>query len=488
MWAGDRAQEEKIVLQTVDVGRRSLESYRGIAPDDQLDELRRLAEPLRGARLLEINATPYGGGVSELLRSGIPLLNDLGLVADWKVIGGEAQFFDATKALHNALQGAVVSLSPAQRAAYLEASERNARLMDEAYDFVVVHDPQPAAIPALRGRGAARWIWRCHIDTSAPNPDAWALLRPYLAEYDAAIFTLADFVPPDLPTPRLQLVPPAIDPLSPKNLPLPDSLTRAVLAWIGIDLERPLVTQISRFDPWKDPLGVIAAYRLARERVPALQLVLAGSMALDDPEGWSVYERIAHEAANDRLIHVFTNLTGVGNVEVNALQGRSDLIIQKSLREGFGLVVSEAMWKGTPVVAGRTGGIPLQMADGVGGELVDDVEECAAAMVRLLERPEEGRRLGAAGRERVRQQFLLPRLLLDEVRLLRDLASGAAPHAQVVGRAVDPVCGMTVTDPGTAPSVMHAGQQYRFCSEDCRRDFEARPERYLPRPSPVRES
>lgn len=467
------------MLQQVDVGERSLESYRGIAPDEQLDELQRLGDRLRGARLLEINATPYGGGVSELLRSGIPLLNDLGLVADWKIIGGEAEFFDATKALHNALQGAPQSLGPEQRAAYLETSERNARLMEESYDFVVVHDPQPAAIPALRGRGSARWIWRCHIDTSAPNPDAWELLRPYLAEYDAAIFTMAEFVPPDWPTPRLELIPPAIDPLSPKNLALPDSLARGVLSWVGVELQRPLVTQVSRFDPWKDPLGVIDAYRLAREQVPQLQLVLAGSMALDDPEGWSVYERIAAEARTDRLIHVFTNLTGVGNVEVNALQAVSDVVIQKSLREGFGLVVSEAMWKGTPVVAGRAGGIPLQMADGVGGYLVDSVEECAAALVRLLAEPDEARRLGAAGRDRVRNQFLLPRLLLDQLRLLDGLAAPQPRAAEPDARKVDPVCGMTLTSPQATAEARHGDQTYRFCSEDCRREFERRPERYL---------
>lgn len=468
------------MLQQVDVGRRSLDAYRGIAPDEQLDELRRLAEPLRGARLLEVNATPYGGGVSELLRSAIPLLNDLGLVADWKIIGGEPAFFDATKALHNALQGAPDSLTAAQRAAYLAASQRNAQLLEESYDFIVVHDPQPAAIPALRGRGNARWIWRCHIDTSSPNADAWALLRPYLAEYDAAVFTMAEFVPPDLPTARLELIPPAIDPLSPKNLALPDSLARAVLGWIGVDLQRPLVTQVSRFDPWKDPLGVIAAYRLARERVPQLQLVLAGSMALDDPEGWSVYERIVAEAQRDRLIHAFTNLTGIGNVEVNALQVVSDVVIQKSLREGFGLVVSEAMWKGTPVVAGRAGGIPLQMADGAGGYLVDGVEACADALVRLLSDPDGAMRLASAGRERVRQQFLMPRLLLDEVRLLRDLSAGRPEPQRNAGAMTDPVCGMTVTDPDAAPTARHAGQRYRFCSEDCRQEFEARPERYSP--------
>lgn len=466
------------MLEKVDVGSRQLERYRGVAPDEQVDQVRRLAEPLRGARLLEVNATPYGGGVSELLRSCIPLLNDVGLIADWKVIGGEGEFFSATKALHNALQGAKGEISADHRRAYLETSARNASLLEESYDFIIIHDPQPVAIPALRGRGEAAWIWRCHIDTSAPDPEAWALLRPYLAEYDVAVFTMADFVPADVPAKRIVLIPPAIDALSPKNLSLPDGLARDVLGWIGVDVGRPLVTQVARFDAWKDPLGVIAAYRLARAEVPSLQLVLAGSMALDDPEGWSVYREIQREAGADPDIHVFTNLTGVGNIEINALQSESDVVVQKSLREGFGLVVSEAMWKETPVVAGRAGGIPLQMADEVGGYLVDDVEECAAAIVRLLGAPDEARRLAAAGRRRVRQQFLLPRLLLDELKVLNDLAVGREIRRDL-SASTDPVCGMTVSDRDAAPHASAAGLTFWFCSEGCRRDFEGRPARYV---------
>jgi trehalose synthase len=409
------------MLQQVDVGARSIGAYAGVAPDDILSEVERIANDLRGVRVLHLNATPYGGGVSELLRSIVPLLDDLGVAADWRIISGDDTFFDATKALHNGLQGAPAGLTEAQRTAFLTWTGENARQMASEYDVVVVHDPQPAGIPAVRGRGRARWIWRCHIDTSGANQEAWALLRPLLADYDAAVFTMPEFVPADLPVERVEIIPPAIDPLSPKNLTLPEGLARAVLGWIGIELDRPLVTQVSRFDPWKDPLGVIAAYRLVRERHPQLQLALVGSMALDDPQGWSVYEQIHAAIRGDPLIHVFTNLSGVGNVEVNAFQRLSDVVIQKSIREGFGLVVSEAMWKGTPVVAGRAGGIPLQMADGVGGILVGSVEEAAAAIVQLLDEPALAEDLGRRGHERVRERFLLPRLLLDELRLLRSL-------------------------------------------------------------------
>ena len=463
------------MLQAVDVGERTLTSYEGVAPQETLESLRAVADGLRGLRVLHLNATPYGGGVAELLRSGIPLLNDLGLVADWKIITGEGRFFDVTKAIHNGLQGAERTLDEDERAAYRATSESNAAQLEEEYDVVFVHDPQPAAIPSLRGKGGARWIWRCHIDTAVPNPDTWAFLRPYLAVYDAAVFTLAEFAPPDLPVQHVEIIPPAIDPLSPKNRDLDDATARDILDWIGVDADRPLVTQVSRFDPWKDPLGVIAAYRQARELEPELQLALAGSMALDDPEGWEIYRDILAEASEDPLIHVFTNLTGVGNIEVNAFQRVSDVVVQKSIREGFGLVVSEAMWKGTPVVAGRAGGIPLQMADDAGGLLVDTVDECGRGIVELLADRRSAARLAERGRERVRQHFLLPRLLLNELLLVAELASGTPPGARRANR--DPVCGMVVET--TAVSERYRDEDYRFCSQACRMRFRRRPEHYV---------
>ena len=464
------------MLQSVDVGERSLDAYRGVAPDAIVERLRAEADGLRGARVLHINATPYGGGVSELLRSTVPLLNDLGLIADWRIISGDEAFFEATKAIHNGLQGARDDLTETQRDAYLTNAQRNAKQLEERYDFVFVHDPQPAALLPFHGKDDARWIWRCHIDTSEPHPGVWAFIRDVLGEYDAAIYTMSDFVAPDLPVARVEVIPPAIDPLSPKNMELPPATAREVLEWVGVHPERPLVTQVSRFDPWKDPLGVIAAHRLVREQVPGLQLVLAGSMALDDPEGWRVYHQISDEAAGDPEIHLLTNLTGVGNVEVNALQRLSDVIVQKSLREGFGLVVSEALWKGTPVVAGRAGGIPLQMADGVGGALVDTVEECAHAIAALLGDRDRATLAGEAGRRRVREHFLIPRLVLNELCLLSALAPGKPRPAAPTER--DPVCGMAITS-GDAASANHAGVRYAFCSETCRARFVDHPERFV---------
>lgn len=410
------------MLRDVAVGRWPLEAYRDIVPEAILDELHEHARTLRGARIAQINATAYGGGVSELLRSCVPLLRDLGLEVEWKVISGSQEFFRVTKAIHNGLQGAPGSLSNADRGAYLDNAEENAESLELNYDFVIVHDPQPAALPTILGRGDARWVWRCHIDTSEPNADTWAFLRPYLEQFDAAIFTMDEFVPPDMPIKRVEAIAPAIDPLSPKNLELDIGTATQILDWIGVDMPARLITQVSRFDAWKDPLGVLAAYRLVREEIPELQLALVGSMALDDPEGWEIYEQVTAHAADDPLIHLYTNLTGVGNVEVNAFQRLSEVIVQKSLREGFGLVVSEALWKQTPVVAGRAGGIPMQMPDGVGGMLVDSVEECASAILKLLSDRDLAAALGASGREHVRENYLLPRLLMEELRLLATLA------------------------------------------------------------------
>jgi trehalose synthase len=413
------------MLQKVTVGRWSLDAYDVLAPEEIMQELREHAHALKGARILHVNATSYGGGVSELLRSSVPLLRDLGLTVDWKVIGGDEDFFHATKALHNALQGAPRGLSDAEQAAYMRCVQENAATLDGGYDFIIIHDPQPAGLLEAHGKGSAHWVWRCHIDTSEPNPDAWRFLEPLLGGFDAAVFTMPEFVPPDFPVQRVEAIAPAIDPLSPKNIDLDPAMASQILDWIGVEVPGRLVTQVSRFDQWKDPLGVIAAYRLVREEIGDLQLALVGSMALDDPEGWDVYRQVSEVAEREELIHVYTNLTGVGNVEVNAFQRLSEVVVQKSIREGFGLVVSESLWKGTPVVAGRAGGIPLQMPDGTGGMLVQSVEECATAMLELLNDRELAEQLGQSGREHVREHFLLPRLLMEELRLLATLDSGA---------------------------------------------------------------
>ena len=411
------------MFETVYIATHSIAPYRDSAGLEAVAEIRELAKPLQGARVLHVNATSFGGGVAEILRTEIPLLRDLGVDAEWKTLVGEYDFFAITKAIHNGLQGADRELSLYERDTYLEHAERHAKALENNYDLIVAHDPQILPLLQFRGRGTSKWIWRCHLDTSQPNQDVWDFVRPLLQGYDATIFTLEQFVPQDIPVERTAIIPPAIDPESPKNIDLGRALTRGVLTWLGVNIQAPLIAQVSRFDPWKDPLGVIAAYKIARREIPSLQLALVGSMASDDPEGFEIYEEVQRVAKEQAGIHVFTNLTGAGNIEVNAFQRLSDVIIQKSIREGFGLTVSEALWKGTPVVAGRAGGIPLQMEDGAGGFLVDSPEECAERTVWLLNHPTESAVLGVRGRELVRERFLITRLIADELRLYASLLS-----------------------------------------------------------------
>ncbi len=417
------------MLQRVDVAPRAPDGYEPIVGTGVVEAVRSAAVPLQGRRVAHVNATAYGGGVSELLRSLVPLYRGLGIDCEWLVIPGTPRFFEVTKRLHNALQGEPGRLSRRVRDAYLEHSRAVASMLESRYDLIWVHDPQPAALRHLCGARGARWIWRCHIDTSEPNESALRFLEPLLEDYDALVFTLAEFVPPLLGDHRIDVIAPAIDPLNPKNMQLPDPLADRIVEWAGIELGRPLVSQISRFDPWKDPLGVIAAYRRIRERAPGTQLALLGQMALDDPQGWAMYRTILNETAADPEIHVLTNFTGVGNLEVNAFQSRSDVVLQKSLREGFGLVVAETLWKETPVVAGRAGGIPLQMPPGTGGYLVDDVDECVERTVALLADPDAGAAFGRAGHDHIGRHFLITRLLGDELELAASVL-GREPRAQ----------------------------------------------------------
>jgi trehalose synthase len=397
--------------------------------DAVIDDVKALARQLRGARVLQLNSTATGGGVAELLNSLVALESDCGLAVEWRVLCPDEQLFNVTKGFHNALQGQATHLDEREKDVFLRHNAHCAAMLGpDSYDVIIVHDPQPAAVPHFASTNRAKWIWRCHIDSSEPDPNVWGFLRPYVERYQAAVFTMEQFVPPGLVGPLLSFIPPAIDPLSPKNRALPRYLCREEVAHFGIDLARPLLLQVARFDPWKDPQGAIDAYRLVKRKVTNVQLALVGSMATDDPEGWRIYELVRSAAEGDPDIHVLTNLNGVGAHEVNAFQRVADVAIQKSIREGFGLVVSEAVWKETPVVGGNTGGIPLQIQDGVGGFLVDSVEACAERSLYLLANPEAARQIARAGAERVRARFLMPRLLRDELRLIATILNGPASH------------------------------------------------------------
>ncbi len=369
------------------------------------------AEPLGGLGVQQINSTKHGGGVAEILRSLTPMLSGLGIRTHWVSLAGSPAFFDVTKKIHNMLQGAEGDLTSDEWRLYLDTVAENAEIIDVREDVIVVHDPQVLPLVEFRNNHHRRWIWRCHLDLSNTNRTLWDRLRPLVDMYDDVVFTLPEYAQPIKP--RQHYIMPAIDPFTIKNRPVAQDEIDTVLAHYGIPRDRPIVAQVSRFDPWKDPFGVIKAARAAREQVD-FTLVLLGNMATDDPEGRRIYDTLVAEADERTLVLP----EGDDQLLVNAVQTTADVILQKSIREGFGLTVTEAMWKGRPIVAGAVGGIRHQIADGENGLLVTSPEEAADAIVRLLTDPGLATRLGNAARETVCERFLFTRLLEDHLDLL----------------------------------------------------------------------
>ncbi len=380
-----------------------LADYEAIIGKSQLDELRFLADALRGKTVKMVNSTALGGGVAEMLNRLVPLLGELEVKTGWEVITGGNDFFEVTKGFHNALHGGEYTLTQQARDVFMLHTEQNRQRMNFGEDFVVIHDPQPAGLIASRTDGATRWVWRCHIDLSNPNPEVWKFLQPMVERYDAAVFSSPAFAR-QLSIPQA-LFYPCIDPLSEKNKELDESYIQEVCDNFGVDRSRPIVTQISRFDRLKDPLGVIHACKMAKKYVD-FQLVLAGGSAADDPEGAVVLKEVM-DAADDDPDIIILDLPPWSALEINALQRASTIIIQKSLKEGFGLTVTEGLWKGKPTIASAVGGIPTQVIDKLTGALVHSVEGCAYQIRYLLTHPEFALQLGRNGREHVKENFLM---------------------------------------------------------------------------------
>jgi len=378
-----------------------------------VETLWRLAERVRGRSLVHVNSTRFGGGVAEMLHRYVPLLEELGIETRWEVLSGPEEFFRVTKSLHNALQGQDQPLPDAQLSTYLEVNREHAARLNLDADVVLVHDPQPAALAEFAPR-AGRWIWRCHIDVSHPQRRAWGFLRPFVVRYDAAVFSLEKFAQ-RLPIPQY-LIHPSIDPLSEKNRELSEEEVQAILARLAIPRDKPILLQVSRFDRFKDPLGVIQAYRMVK-RHEDCRLVLAGGTADDDPEGPQVLAEVLEAAEGDPDVHVLV-LPPTADLEINALQRAATVGIQKSLREGFGLTVTEAMWKAKPVIGGFAGGITAQIVYGVTGYTVNSVEGLAFRIRYLLNNPDLARQMGQNAREHVRQNFLILRDLADHLALM----------------------------------------------------------------------
>jgi trehalose synthase len=376
--------------------------YEPIVGTAELNEIRFIARGLKGKTVKMVNSTAVGGGVAEMLNRLVPLLNEMEVPTKWDVITGGNDFFEITKGFHNALHGGEYNLTQEARDIFVSYNEQNRQRMTFDEDVVVIHDPQPAGLIKSRGEDQ-KWIWRCHIDLSHPHKDVWDFLRPMVEQYDASIFSSPAFTR-QLANPQYMFYP-CIDPLSEKNKPMDEAYIAKVCDDFGIDRTRPIITQISRFDRLKDPVGVVQAYKLARKYVDC-QLVLAGGGASDDPEGAVVLQEVMEAAAGDPDV-IILNLPPWCALEINALQHASDIVIQKSLREGFGLTVTEALWKSKPVIAGAVGGIPTQVIHKLTGVLVQSVEGCAYQIRYLLTHPEFARQLGKQGREHVRENFLM---------------------------------------------------------------------------------
>jgi len=408
-----------------------LESYATVAGEDVIRHLRQLSAPLKGMRVVHINSTREGGGVAEILTKLVPFKQELGIEARWEVIEGDEVFFDCTKRFHNALQGVPLDIAPPLLRSYEDVNAANAERLRPVLkdaDIVFIHDPQPAALIRHFAKRKAKWVWRCHIDLSHPHRSTWNYLRSHVLNYDASIFSLADFAQV-LPHP-VYLIAPSIDPLSEKNRDLHSREIETECAQFRIDRTRPVMLQVSRFDRFKDPLGVIHAYRLCKEFVPSLQLVLAGGGASDDPEGAAVLAEVRSAAEGDADIHVL-QLPPDAHRTINALQRAADIMVQKSTREGFGLTVTEAMWKGKPVIGGDTGGIRLQVFNHHTGFLVNSPEGAALRTRYLLRNRDRLEEMGRKAREFVRENFLITRHLREYLTLMVGLARGGEDRLEV---------------------------------------------------------
>ena len=385
-----------------------IERFAEIIGENELDSIYRIAEKLKGISVLHVNSTPAGGGVAEILSKLVPLMRELGINTDWKVIRGDTEFFKVTKSFHNSLQNGIGNLPQGAFETYKKWQEINGNEMDLDYDVVFIHDPQPAGLISFRKKG--KWIWRCHIDISNPYEPVWNFLKEYIQKYDAVIVSSPVFARDDLKNPQY-IIPPSIDPFSIKNRDIPEITVRRILYKFDVDPDRPLIVQVSRFDRAKDPIGVIKTYKLVKRHTD-VQLVYVGSPAADDPEGEEVYKETVQAAGDDKDIKLLV-LPPNSDLEINAFQRGATVVLQKSIKEGFGLTVSEALWKKKAVIGGNTGGIPLQIIHGVTGYLVNTPEEAAHYALYLVRRNDVREKLGENGREHVRRNFLITRELRD---------------------------------------------------------------------------
>ena len=400
--------------------RRILE-YREIIGSEKTNELLGLAETLKGLKVAHVNSTAYGGGVAEILYNLVPLMKDVGINTEWYVIEAPNEFFKITKKIHHGLQGMEIEISNEEKKFYMSILKNNLDVIDFEKDIIVIHDPQPLGLRTLVKHCFGKWVWRCHIDLSTPHKPIWDFVRGMLKKYDASIFHLKEFIHPDTPTPKIFTMPPSIDPLSPKNRELSETEVLRVLERFGVNPEKPILTQVGRFDPWKDPFTAVDVYRRVRERIGDVQLLLITALPTDDPDGLIYLEKICRNIGEDPNVFILTDYKGVGALEVNAFQRATTVALQMSLREGFGLSVTEALWKKVPVVARPAGGIKLQVINGVTGYLVENVNEAAKYVVHLIRNPKIREELGKNGHKHVKENFIITKHLKNYLKIFAEV-------------------------------------------------------------------
>lgn len=401
---------------------RDLRDYANIVGYEKVENVMKLADQVKELSVTHVNSTAFGGGVTEILKNLVPLMNSLGIKTEWEVLEASQEFFNITKRIHNALQGATLDLAKEHVSIYYEVLKHNVEdILDLRGNIIIVHDPQPLGL-RLFTQDSRIWIWRCHIDLSSPYKPVLNFIFNILKQYDASIFHMKEFINPETPTPVKYVMPPSIDPLSDKNKPLSESIIQKILSKYDVNPERPILVQVARFDPWKDPISAIKVYRLVKKKIPNVQLLLIASMASDDPEGWIYYERAVRFAGEDYDIHFLTNLTGVGPLEVNAFQRAATVVLQMSIREGFGLSVTEALWKKKPVVARGVGGIKLQIINGVTGYLIKSIEEAAEKTVYLIKNSSVRKKLEENGYIHVLENFTIVSHLERYLKILAEMS------------------------------------------------------------------
>ena len=408
-------------MKVSDLPQRRILEYKEIIGSQKINELLNLVETLGNIKVAHVNSTAYGGGVAEILYNLVSLMRDVGVDTEWFVIEAPNEFFKITKKIHHGLQGMEVKISDEEKKFYMNVLKENLSRIDLAKDIIVIHDPQPLGLRTLAEQSFGKWVWRCHIDLSTSYKPVWDFVREMLRKYDASIFHMKEFVHPDTPTPKVFTMPPSIDPLSPKNRELSETEVLKVLERFGVNPEKPILTQVGRFDPWKDPFAAIDVYRKVKEKIGDAQLLLITAMPMDDPDGLIYLEKICRRIGEDPNVFILTDYKGVRALEVNAFQRATTVALQMSLREGFGLSVTEALWKKVPVVARPAGGIKLQVIDGVTGYLARDVNEAARYVVHLIRNPKVREELGENGHRHVKENFIITKHLENYLKIFSDV-------------------------------------------------------------------